>query len=642
MTTMASIERAYPSVRAQYRASVLAEAEALCRQGLLDNPNQADLLHSYGLLALRKSQQPFGCACLARAVALVSSDAQYLADYAYSLDLTGRHAEALVVCRRALALSPERAASYTLHGCILRHERQFDEALESHAKAEQLAPDNVRALVEHAATLEAVARAKDAGELYQRAVLLDPENASTHERLGVLLLCQGDTSGAIDAFRLGLQRCGEYAGLRAGLGESLFRLGLFDQAVEAFLAALAVNPVHLSACRQLVFALELLGRRAESATAWASLGASLQQHGQPKEAANAHGEALARKPDSLASLASLGWVFLNLARPLDAIAAFRSALAIEPAHAGAHFGLGWATGIVGDLDTSRKEFVWFFRHGPGPQRHFEQPVWDGEPIEGRTILVWSEGGLGDAVEFLRYLRILKERGVRIIVECQPTLVPFFRPVCEVDRVVALRTPLPRFDVHTPIGMLPNILRPDYGTFAETVPYAVLEPGAREHWRTHLKPTNDEIIGIVWGGADTVPSRSTSLMSFAPLAQLPGIRLVSLQVGPQDIELVASPDGLYVERLLNADSSVADTAAIVAHLDLVITIDTMVAHLAGALGRPVWTLLAYAPDWRWGEQGETSSWYPTMRLFRQMRPGDWTEVFERVSTALQAHADAQHD
>lgn len=643
MTTMASIERAYPSVRAQYRASVLTEAEGICRSGLLQNPDQADLLHSYGLLAMRRGQRDFGLACLARAVELVTSDALYLADYADSLDRAGRHAEASAICRRALALAPDRAASWSLLGRILRHERLFDEALSSHEKAESLAPDSVRVVIEHAETLETSGRIKEAGEWYQRALLLSPENALVYERLGLQLLAQGDTKRADAILRLGLQRCGETDALHAGLGEVLFRLGSFNQAVDAFLAALALNPFHTGACRQLVFGFELLGRRAEAAAAWSSLGASFEHYGQLKEAADAYREALNRKPDNLSSLVGLGRVSLDLARPVEAIAAYRAALTIEPDHAWAHFGLGWATSVVGDLETSREELDRFFRHGPGPRRHFEQPLWNGEPLDGRTLLVWSDGGLGDAVEFLRYLSLFRNLEARIVVECQPVLMSLFCLLPEVDRVVALRTPLPRFDTQVPIGLLPSIFRHEHGTLAEAVPYITLDSRELSHSRAALSLTDDETVGIVWAGGDAVLARSASLMSFAPFSRLRGIRLVSLQVGRHEIELVAPPQGLSVERLLPNDCSVADTAAIIAHLDLVITIDTMVAHLAGALGRPVWTLLPYAADWRWVQEGETSSWYPSMRLFRQTRPGDWAGVFERVYSALQAHAhEQQHD
>jgi hypothetical protein len=288
---------------------------------------------------------------------------------------------------------------------------------------------------------------------------------------------------------------------------------------------------------------------------------------------------------------------------------------------------------------------------PGtPRRDFAEPLWDGSPLAGRTILLYAEQGLGDTVQFIRYVPLVKQCGGKVVVECQPHLLRLLSNMPEIDRLIAHGSPLPAYDVRAPLLSLPGIFRTTLANVPATVPYLVADPALVEWWRQGLAksdvlPLPSVIgpcfkVGIAWQGSVTYRydrQRSIPLAYFSKLAEVPGIQLISLQKGPGTEQLAALGEGqriVNLSRQLDEKSGAfMDTAAVMKNLDLVITSDTVVAHLAGALGVPVWVALALTPDWRWLLERDDSPWYPTMKLFRQTRFGDWAAVFERMAAEL---------
>jgi hypothetical protein len=278
-----------------------------------------------------------------------------------------------------------------------------------------------------------------------------------------------------------------------------------------------------------------------------------------------------------------------------------------------------------------------------PSRNFPQPQWDGSPLEGRTILIHAEQGLGDTIQFIRYAPLVKRRGGTVIVECQPVLSQLLAGCPGIDRLIAQGSPLPAFDVHVPLLSLPRIFGTTLADVPAEVPYLFADAALIERWRDELAGVPGVKIGIAWQGNTRFPAdcmRSIPLTHFAPLAQVDGVRLFSLQKGPGREQLAATAAYLPVidlaDRLDEKAGGFMDTAAVVKNLDLIITSDTAIAHLAGALGVPVWVGLALGADWRYLLGREDSPWYPTMRLFRQTRLGDWDGVFERIASELRAN------
>jgi hypothetical protein len=305
--------------------------------------------------------------------------------------------------------------------------------------------------------------------------------------------------------------------------------------------------------------------------------------------------------------------------------------------------LGTARHLSGEPNEGWKELAWQCRaERIDTWNEFEQPMWDGSSLCGRTILLWAtpDFGLGDWIQFIRCARHLKSRGARqVIVECQRSLVSLLSRMPDVSRVVTRQSPPVRFDVHAPLILVPVLDHAMREPASDDVPYLLADPRDVECWQTRLRDFEGLTIGLCWRVRSSRPCarlRTIPLSVFEPLAAVRHVRFVSLQIGSYGAETFVVPG--FVRRMLPESSSVAHTAALIESLDLVITVDTMIAHLAGALGKAVWTLLPYGADWRWGREDATP-WYPSMRLFRQHRIDDWTDVIGRIGKELQVWTGA---
>ena len=299
--------------------------------------------------------------------------------------------------------------------------------------------------------------------------------------------------------------------------------------------------------------------------------------------------------------------------------------------------------LAGDFEGGWQDYEqrWVPPNKPPP--YVQVPRWDGSVLDGKTILVFAEQGLGDTIQFARFLPQVQERGGTVLFECQSALERLLAGVRGVHRLIPRGSALPPFDVQVPLLSLPGIFHATPASLAAAVPYLRADPGLVERWRRELAPLEGFKVGIVWQGSPHHPAdrwRSFPLASFETLLRLDGVRLVSLQKGPGAEQLQAQVGQasnlssiLDLHGRLDAEGAFLDTAAIMMNLDLVITVDSAVAHLAGALAVPVWVPLPFAPDWRWLLERADSPWYPTMRLFRQSRFGDWDEVFARIHDEL---------
>jgi len=627
--------RMHSSVREPYRTEILREAECICRDGVNAETVEPALFHLYGLLAARKGLSEFAIACLTRAVALDFSNVRYFIDLGDLLHQKGHVTRALSAYLRALTLAPSDPVIYGRLGRALVSSRRPAAAVAMYKQAMRLEPTRAETYRELGDLLCALGRLSESTEQFRIALRLNDSDVDAYRGLGHAHLHQRDWGAALDCFRQAIKLSPRRIDLHSDVGEALLRAGSIVEAIRAFRTALALDPGDVRACRALVGGLEVLALVDDASAAWCALGVALERQNRFSEAAVVYHEALARRPRNLRALFGLGSVQLQLAQPQKAIPRFEAVLALDEEHAKAHQRLGWAYALAGDLERNWDEIAWYDRRLL-PNR-FEQPAWDGSSLEGKTILLWGNAGLGDAVQLIRFAQLVKQLGARVLVECHRILTPLIEHMPCVDGVVATSTPLPHFDVQALLASLPRIFRTNWTNIPDDVPYLQVANDLRESWRAKLAPTTHKTIGLVWAGGNPEDGhfKSAPLATFAPLGQIPGIRFVSLQFGPRAIESLMPPAGLRVERLLDESCSAADTAALIMNLDLVITMDTMVAHLAGALGQPVWTLLRHAADWRWRLDGDTCSWYPTMRLFRQRQTGDWSEVVYRVREALEA-------
>jgi hypothetical protein len=293
--------------------------------------------------------------------------------------------------------------------------------------------------------------------------------------------------------------------------------------------------------------------------------------------------------------------------------------------------------LLGRLVEGFEEYEARFttKQGLADRRYFAQPIWSGEPIVGQTVLLHAEQGLGDTIQFVRYVPFVAERDARVLLEVEAPLARLVHSVEGVSKVIVRGEAPPGFDVHAPLLSLPRAVGTVLSTIPARVPYLAPPPEAQTRWLSRLPKTQCRRIGIVWAGNPRQPNdrrRSVPFPALAPLWELPDVRWVSLQVGPRSQDLLAVREGL-IDDLAPELDDFAETAAAVLRLDLVIAVDTAAAHLAGALGIPTWIMLPFASDWRWLCTGDRSPWYPSVRLFRQNADRSWAPVVEAIARAI---------
>jgi hypothetical protein len=323
----------------------------------------------------------------------------------------------------------------------------------------------------------------------------------------------------------------------------------------------------------------------------------------------------------------------DLCRDDIALQKYDQALEIDPDYVDCH----WDRALIllrnGKLEEGFPEYEWRWRLSHNPPRGFKQPLWDGSDLTGKTILLHQEQGFGDMIQFARYVPLVKEKGGTVLIECQPELLRLFATLEGVDQVVSSESPLPDFDVTAPIITLAKIFETTLETIPNNIPYV----RAPEQHNFVLSPHSGTVsVGICWAGKPTHKNdrnRSCSFADFMDLTAIPDTTFFSLQKGDAISEYNERAGGILIADVGSKMNDFADTAVVLEQLDILITVDTSIAHLAGAMGRPVWVLVPFAPDWRWLLNRNDSPWYPSMRLFRQTDPGDWAPVFRQVGEAL---------
>ncbi|SMF43651.1 Tetratricopeptide (TPR) repeat [Azospirillum oryzae] len=500
-------------------------------------------------------------------------------------------------------------------------------------------------------------QAGEADRLYGEIVAADPQFAPAVNNLGLLRADAGRDWEAVALFRRALSLTPHSLNGWINLGALLVRLGRPEEGVRAYRAAIRLKSDQPALLNELGVQLERLKRPEEACDAFGRAvvlapddaeiannhGAMLRMDHRVDEAAARFRRAIVLDPRYAGAYSNLGSAVKDKGIFWEALLAFRRATRLDPDFAGAHWNESLVRLLLGDFVKGWRGYEWRWKHGrlPSPQRSFERPRWDGSPLKGRRLLVYWEQGFGDVLQFVRYLPLLAQAagGQPVYLECQRALLPVLRSL---PGTIAVETggPLPDFDVQIPVLSLPALFGTRLETVPSRVPYLSAEPDLAARWGERLAGLSGLKVGIVWAGSPTHGNdrnRSIGLAPFARLASIPGVSLVSIQKGPTEGQAADPPGGFPLLNLSPDIKDFADTAAIIAGLDLVVCVDTSVAHLAGALGVPVWVMVPFAPDWRWMLDRDDSPWYPTMRLFRQDRPGSWDDAMDRLERALRERA-----
>ncbi|MCC6586482.1 MAG: tetratricopeptide repeat protein [Bryobacterales bacterium] len=607
---------------------------------------------------------------------------------------TGRHDDAVAMFRQLLDMRPQDPAFHANLGLAFVRAGNSPDAILSYRTAVSLRPNHAPTLAKLGRVLASAGDRAEAQATFRRALAIDPGNADTWNALGAVNATSGDFEPAVAIFRRALELDPTHDEARGNLVGVLLRLGekavgesrwdaalewfgegirldpnsfdchynralalagakKFDEALAGYRRALELRPNDARALNNIGHVLLAQGKPEEAFAslqlaleadpdylgALYNLGATRQHQGRYAEAGAYYEEVLRRNPAHADTLSNLGSMLLAQAKPEQAVPYFDQAIAAAPDHYDARWNRSLSLLSAGNYRDGWQAYEVRLTRKNQHIQHNERPRWQGEPVAARPILVWAEQGLGDTVQFLRFLEPLRALGAHVLFECQDRVLPLAACVPTLHKLLKRSDKPPSFDYQIPLMSLPAILGIELDNLPAPTEFRI--PVDRlEKW-AHVANNQPALkVGFCWAGNPHHPtgaSRQIPLAALASLTQAAGCRFFSLQRGSQ--ENLEEAERLGICNIETEDNDIVDTAAIVKHLDLVITVDTMIAHLAASLGKPTWILLPFAADWRWLVGREDSPWYPAARLFRQKQPNDWESAVSAVRQALEQRLTA---
>ncbi len=550
------------------------------------------------------------------AVALRPDFAAAYANLGVVLKKLHRLEASLTNYNRAIELNPTVADVYSNRGNLFKEWNRFDEALADYNRAIELKPDSAVFYSNRGHVLKAMKRLKEALADYDQAIQLQPNHADHYNLRGNILRDLKQLDAAIASYDRAIELYPGFFSAYSNRGAVLRESGRLEDALLSYNRAIELNP--------------------QFADAYSNRGNALRDLRRFDEALASHQRALELKPNAANIYYNMGVVLYDLKRIENALACYDKALHFNPNYVDAHWNKSISCLLNGDFIHGWQEYEWRWRRPESPGRQFTQSLWLGaEDICNKTILIYTEQGFGDTLQFCRYLPLLAQRGAKIILEISPALNSLLSSLNGIEKIIEKGQPLPEFDYQCPLLSLPLVFETEINTIPAQIPYLFANLEKIAHWKSRLGVKQGFRIGLVWSGSPTHKNDKNR--------SLPLIRL--LQVMPAEAQLYSLQKQVRAEDqiTLNARPDVADfsaslidfsdTAALITQMDLIISVDTSVAHLAGALGKPVWVLLPFVPDWRWLLDREDSPWYPGMKLWRQLQLDDWNGILAHLKSAL---------
>ena len=576
---------------------------------------------------------------------------QLLSRQGFESHQRGALAEAERLYRQALALAPADFATRQLLGVLLAQQGRNGEALEAISAALTLNPDSAPALFNQGNVLDALGRPEEALASFDQALRLRPGYAEALNNRGKVQRALGRLDEALVSFDGALVTRPDFAEAINNCGNVLLDLERPGAALAIFDKAIALKPDYAELHGNRGIALLALNRPAEalascdraialepaSTDAYINRGNALRDLTRPQEALESYDSAIRLKPDYAKAHSNRGNALLDLNRPDEALASYDKAIGLKPNYAEAYWHQSQAHLLMGNLEQGFRQYEWRKkRDKPIALRSYPQPVWLGEEdITGKTLFLYWEQGLGDTIQFCRYAKLARLRGIKIALSVQEPLAGLLKQLDDDIEIIGPTETPAHFDYHCPLLSLPLA----FGTTLETIPsgapYIAADKALSKRWKERLGENGKPNIGLAWSGAvlhKNDRNRSIALEKFLPLL-VPEVNWTSSQMDVRDSDKTALNSAGLIKHFGSELTDFRQTAALINEMDLVITVDTAVAHLAGAMGKPAWILLPFSPDWRWMLDRQDSPWYPSVRLFRQAKIGEWEEVVERMKGEL---------
>jgi tetratricopeptide (TPR) repeat protein len=685
---VSSLDLTFAAAVEHQRNGRLREAQAVFQQILSFHPRHADSLHMLGILAYQSGQIGAAIDLIGKAISIAPGSALYYANLGMVLAAAQHWELATTAYEKAIELWPQSAEAHAHLGYVLKNSGRLSDAMAAYRRAIELRPDFADAWNNLGNVLLESGEPAEATGCFAKAIALAPNDSEKHNNLGNALQAQERLDEAIASFRTAISLHADFPEALVNLGTALLKRDQAQEAIDVLGRAIVLSPDYADAHSTLASALHKVGRREQSiasfhralelrpdhATALNNLGVVLLEERRSVEAIEAFRRLLALSPRMAEPHINLGNALLAEGVFDEALAMFEQARALDPDHpqtlsnlanayagafrfdearglyrhamelapdfAEARWNLSLMQLLLGDYEQGWQNYEarWDVK-ARIIYRRLSEGLWDGSDLRGKRIFLHAEQGFGDAIQFVRYVPLVTARGGRVILWCQPQLRRLFSRVRGVEELISGDEPTPPFDFQCPLMTLPLRFGTTLQTIPADVPYLAADRDLVRKWQERLSRFPHKLkVGIAWTGSSGNSKnreRSIDLDLLAPLLRTQAVAFFSLQKDmPQEsVDAFCRQSNLVDWTAEFVDF--ADTAALMAALDLVITIDTSVAHLAGALGKPVWVLLSYGGDWRYLLDREDSPWYPTMRFFRQRERGKWQGVVERAAGELTA-------
>jgi tetratricopeptide (TPR) repeat protein len=663
-----NIDKTIQSAYEFHRQGNLKQAGSLYDKILKKQPDNANVLHMRGVISCQTGNYASAIKYITKALHLDPDNSEAHCNLGVALQEKGLLDDAIAYYQKAIVLNPSFAKAHCNLGVALQEKGLLDDAIAHYQKAIVLNPSFAKAFSNLGNALREKGHIDEAMSYCKKALEIDPSFAETYCNLGVVLREKGQLDSAIAHYQKAIELNPSFAKAYCNLGVALQEKGLLDDAIAYYQKAIALNPFFKKAYSNLVNTLREQGKFDEalpyckkaieiapqSAEVYCNLGNVLQEKGLFEEAIRYYQEALDHDPSLAEVYCNLGNISCEKGEIDESMMYYQKALELTPSYETAHFNMSVPLLLSGRYKEGWEKYEWrwktkeflkqSFAHQPD---QFSQPLWDGSYLGGKSILIFAEQGIGDEIMFASCFQQIIEQAGECFVECDKRLIPIFSrsfpKAMLIERIKgtdARSSGLPRTDVVIPAGSLPGFLRTDLNAFSGKR-YLVPDAEKVQMWRNRFSELGEGIkVGISWrGGAKpgVRRKRTIELGQWGGLFSLGGIHYINLQYGDCKGELgeIREKLGIPIKDWEDADplKDLDNFAAEIAALDLVITVDNSTVHMAGALGKPVWVLLPFAPDWRWMLDREDSPWYSTVRLFRQPAPGDWESVMAKVRDEL---------
>ena len=644
------------NIFAMYQPGNMAQVEQHCKEKLKEFPDAFILFNLLGAAIQAQGRIEEAISAFDQMLLLNPDFSEGYYNRGVALSRMGRTHEAVQDYSNAVKLTPKFYNAHLNLGLELEGLGDHNQAVQSFTRAIDIEPDNAHGYNNRAFSLMNAGRLDAGLDDCEKAISLDPDLPEIHNIRGLIFDKLGKAKRAVNSFKIAVQLKPGSVQFQVNLAKSLNELNDYDQALTYCNQAIESRPntpdahfnrgIALQGLMRFEDAIKSYDRTIELAPkfsdAFCNRGICFHQLECIEKGFADFNKAIELNPGNVSAFSNRGLSHRHFGQFEAAEKDFQQALSIKPDDGSTLFNRALLYLLTGDFERGWAEYEW--RWVKSRRRHFSNgKVWNGEPLSGKIIFIYGEQGFGDFIQFVRYLPLLQKMGARVILECKTALARLMVNFEGYDRLQirtddTAGTVQERFDYHLPIMSLPKLFNTVLGTIPSQEPYLTADKSLSRIWQNRIKKGNALDVGIVWAGNPSHKGdrrRSVSLSRFTPLKKIKEVNLYSLQKDAHELWTDTAPETIFTFDFGKEISDFADTAAIIENLDLIISVDTSVAHLAGALGKETWVLLPFSPDWRWLTNRDDSPWYPTLRLFRQPALGDWDSVFKTVTAELTA-------